>query len=210
MVEPGFIFEPSQPDPGLPPGVFDPTTTGEERVAQRAPETQEAIQSVFRPRDEADVTITQPQLAPAPVPPLTVQVVSPETLADTNVIKATAKAEADIFTVRPRDEPPLALEATLVDGEIMLLGGVLGQTGVAAASSFGDVLALGITDPSAQKEPGFFEKSAEFFNVDPEKAKTALGSALVIAGVIIFAPFVITSIGRLIGAGRGAAKAAKG
>lgn len=194
-------------DPGLPPGVFDPSTPEAERI--RAPETQEAIETVtriFRPRDGG--SIIQEQLAPAPVPPLTVQMVSPGTLADTDIIEA---ASLSVFQkVRPRDEPPLSLGASLVDGQIVLTGDVLGLTGVAAASSFGDVLELGITDPFATIEPTAFDKAAQFFNVDPAKAKTALGSALVIASVIIFAPFVITSVGRLIGAGRGAAKAARG
>jgi len=195
MTHERFIFEPSSPDPGLPSGVFDPSTPEAERI--RAPETQEAVSTVTRPRDAAPETITQEQLAPPPPPELTVQIISPETLADTDVIKAMALS--DIDKVRPRDDVADALAA--IDAATQLgAGDFAAITNVEALPIKFVPVSSDLFTGTVEDEPSAFDKSLQVFGIDPERAKTAIQTVAIGAGVLIAAPLVIRAVSNIFGA----------
>jgi len=204
MVEPGFIFEPSQPDPGLPEGVFDPSDTEQVRESQRAPETQESVEFVTRPRDESPNIIEQEQLAPSPSPSIIVSQPPPQTLADTDVLLQTSFLDS-IAKDRPRDDVADALAAIDLASE---LGGVEGDFAVITAAEALPLQFLPV-EPSAlftgmltaaDKEPTAFDKSLQAVGIDPERAKTAIQTVAIGAGLLIVAPIVIRGIGNIFGA----------
>jgi len=199
-VEPGFIFEPSQPDPGLPEGVIDPSVPEVERLRSGATRESLFLVGSTRPRDEV---ITQEQLAPIPSP--TVEAV--EDIGGADITSFTDNQLQFLLLEagrdRPRDNVSDALDA--IDAAAALGDPTAGMVFAAAPggsiNQVSDLFELGSAaalldaqDAAAEADESLFEKFAGFVDIDPAQAKKAAGQAVLVVGGLLLLPVVLPII----------------